>query len=110
MAEKVTSVKVWFDEVFPKKFDPKATGGFQGTFQFNIPGDDGGEWTTTFAGDAMQVTEGLSGEPEFSITMKDENFLKMMNGELNGQMAFMSGKLKFKGSMSVAMKLKGLLF
>jgi putative sterol carrier protein len=42
--------------------------------------------------------------------MKDEDFVKLMNGELNGQVAFMSGKLKFKGSMSTAMKLQGLLF
>ena len=47
---------------------------------------------------------------QFTITMKDEDFVKLMNGELNGQVAFMSGKLKFKGSMSTAMKLQGLLF
>jgi putative sterol carrier protein len=42
--------------------------------------------------------------------MKDENFVKMMNGELSGPNAFMTGKLKFKGAVSQAMKLRGLLF
>jgi putative sterol carrier protein len=42
--------------------------------------------------------------------MKDENFMSLMNGEINGQQAFMSGKLKFKGNMSKAMKLQELLF
>jgi len=41
--------------------------------------------------------------------MTDENFVKMMNGQLNGQAAFMAGKLKFTGSMGKAMKLSGLL-
>jgi hypothetical protein len=46
----------------------------------------------------------------FSGNMKSESFMSLMNGEINGQQAFMSGKLKFKGNMSKAMKLQELLF
>ncbi|MBT6490533.1 MAG: SCP2 sterol-binding domain-containing protein, partial [Deltaproteobacteria bacterium] len=33
----------------------------------------------------------------------------IINGELNGQMAFMSGKLKVQGDMMLAMKLGSIL-
>ena len=37
------------------------------------------------------------------------DFVDMMNGKLNGQMAFMTGKLKVAGDMGLAMKLQTLL-
>jgi len=40
--------------------------------------------------------------------MKDDNFVKMVNGGLSGPKAFMTGKLKFKGEMSAALKLQKL--
>ena len=36
------------------------------------------------------------------------DFVKLVNGELSGQRAFMTGKLKFKGSMTAGIKLQKL--
>ena len=44
-----------------------------------------------------------------TITVSLENFKKMMAGELDGTTAFMTGKLKVAGDMSVAMKIGPLL-
>ena len=41
--------------------------------------------------------------------MTDSDFIDMVEGKLNGQMAFMTGKLKIKGDMSLAMKLGNVL-
>ena len=38
--------------------------------------------------------------------MKDEDLMDLMTGKLNPQTAFFQGKLKIKGNMSLAMKLK----
>ena len=43
-------------------------------------------------------------EPEFTLDMTAEDFAAMMRGELNGQMAFMTGKLKFEGSLPLLMQ------
>jgi putative sterol carrier protein len=40
--------------------------------------------------------------------MKDEDYVKLVNDEISGQKAFMSGKLRFKGDMNTGMKLQRL--
>ena len=40
-----------------------------------------------------------------TMTMTAQDYVDMITGKLNGQMAFMSGKLKIAGDMGLAMKL-----
>ena len=47
-------------------------------------------------------------EAPCSLSMSLENFEKMLNGDLNPMMAFMSGKMKIDGDKGVAMKLASL--
>lgn len=103
----------WFDRVLPEtvRSEPQKIDGFVGTLRFTITGDDGGVWTVHFKeGAEVEVKEGEDGTPGFTVKMKDQNFVRMMNGELSGPNAFMTGKLKFKGDVGKAMKLRGLLF
>ena len=48
-------------------------------------------------------------EPNITITMAASDFLDLVDGKLDGTMAFMSGKLKVKGDMGLAMKLQNVL-
>jgi putative sterol carrier protein len=110
---KIEKASDWFNNVLPGKLtaNPDKAGGFNGSFTFKITGDTGGEWTVSINGKEMNVKEGeIDPNAAFGITIKDEDFVKLMNGQLSGQTAFMTGKLKFKGSMGTAMKLQGLLF
>lgn len=47
-------------------------------------------------------------DAQCTIKMTLNNFEKMMEGNLNPMMAFMSGKMKIEGDKGVAMKLAGL--
>jgi putative sterol carrier protein len=109
---KIDKPSDWFDTVLPAKVkeNPKLTGGFEGAFAFKITGEGGGEWTAVLKGQDLAVQPGIADDAVFSIAVNADDFVKMMNGELNGQAAFMSGKLRFKGNMGQAMKLQGLLF
>jgi putative sterol carrier protein len=102
----------WFEKVLPERItkNQDKAASFKGTFSFNIAGDTGGEWAVSLEGGKLDVKKGVDASSAFTIAIKDENFVKLMNGELSGQVAFMTGKLKFKGNMGTAMKLQWLLF
>lgn len=47
-------------------------------------------------------------EPSVTLRMTSEDYRQMLSGELNGQMAFMMGKLKFEGSLPLLMQIGAL--
>ena len=58
--------------------------------------------------ESIEVQMGTHASPSITITMKESDYLDMINGKLNGQMAFMSGKLKIAGDMGLALRLQNL--
>lgn len=83
--------------------------GMNATYQFNITGDGGGSWAVKAADGAIEVTEGTAESPNITLTIADTDFLGLVSGKLNGQTAFLTGKLKIQGDMGLAMKLQSLL-
>lgn len=47
-------------------------------------------------------------EADCTVSISEDDLLGIMNGSLNPMMAFMSGKIKVHGDMSVAMKMQSL--
>ncbi|KAI8388463.1 SCP2 sterol-binding domain-containing protein [Radiomyces spectabilis] len=78
-----------------------------GVFEFVIKNADGK--TETFTVDCKKegkVTRGKGKQKADAIlTLKDQDFVDLATGKLNGQKAYMSGKLKIKGQIMLAMKL-----
>lgn len=60
------------------------------------------------ANNAIEVHTGAHASPNITMTMKESDYLDMVNGKLNGQAAFMTGKLKIAGDMGLALKLQSL--
>ena len=61
---------------------------------------------------ATQVPKTVSNEDsdvQCTMVLTIENFMEMAEGKLDGTAAFMSGKLKIQGDMSIAMKLGPIL-
>ena len=62
--------------------------------------------------DASQVPNTVGnddGEADCTITMSMDDFVAMSGGDLDATTAFMMGKLKVAGDMSIAMKLQSVL-
>jgi putative sterol carrier protein len=77
---------------------------------FDITGDNGGKWTLDLTKASDWVSSGANGTPKMTITVSNEDFVKIREKKLNAQMAAMQGKLKFKPmDMGLAMKLAKLL-
>lgn len=77
---------------------------------FNITGDNGGSWTLDLTKAENWVSSGHEGSPKMTITVSNEDFVKIREKKMNAQMAAMQGKLKFKPmDMGLAMKLAKLL-
>jgi len=77
---------------------------------FVITGDQGGTWTLDTTKAAGWVSNGAEGTPKMTVTVSDQDFVKIRSKQLNAQMAAMQGKLKFKPmDMGLAMKLGKLL-
>lgn len=55
------------------------------------------------------VEKGEASSPNCTVTMGESDFLDLLSGKLNGQMAFMTGKLKVTGDFGLALKLESLL-
>ena len=60
------------------------------------------------ANNVIEVHTGAHASPNITMTMKESDYLDMVNGKLNGQAAFMTGKLKIAGDMGLALKLQSL--
>jgi len=105
----VNSPKEFMETVLPGKLsDPEVLKDLDFTLQFNISGDNGGKWVLRVKDQKAVIEEGTVDKPIIAIEMKDINYVKLVNGDLSGQKAFMTGKLKFKGDMNVGIKLQEL--
>ncbi|MDZ7699356.1 MAG: SDR family NAD(P)-dependent oxidoreductase [Deltaproteobacteria bacterium] len=92
------TVKGIFDQL-PDAFQADCAAGVDVVFQFDISGPGGGSWHVEIRDGACQVTEGTHDAPTTTIKMGDEDFIKLISGELNAMSAFTSGKLKIEGDI-----------
>ncbi|WP_242342738.1 SCP2 sterol-binding domain-containing protein [Anaeromyxobacter terrae] len=111
MAEQVTSVKDVFERHIPGRFQakPDVVQKISAVYQFNISGPGGGVWTVDCTTPGGRIAEGHAPNAKCTVAATDADFLNIVNGKLNAQMAFMSGKLKIQGDMGLAMKLQQIL-
>lgn len=96
-----------FNEM-PKNLNADAAKGMNSVIQFNLSGDNGGQWYTTIKDGKAEVAQGTAPAPNMTLSMSAADYVDMIMGKLNGQMAFMSGKLKISGDMGLAMKMQNL--
>lgn len=101
------TVKETFDAM-SSRFRADKAAGVNATIQYDITGDQGGSWNAVIKDGACTVNSGAAATPNLTLTMSQQDWLDMVTGKLSGQMAFMSGKLKLKGDMGLAMKVGGL--
>lgn len=80
----------------------------KGLIVFDI---DKEKWTLDLRPGKGSVTKGSpeGDKPDLTLTITDENFLKLTSGKIGPQQAFLTRKLKISGSMALALKLQPIL-
>ena len=111
MGEPVQSVKDLFERHMPErlKAKPDVVAKINAVYQFNVSGPGGGAWSVDCTAPGGLVSPGTSAAARCTVVITDADLINVVNGRLNPQMAFMSGKLKIQGDMGLAMKLQQIL-
>ncbi len=92
----------------PSRFDASKAGDMNASVLFDLSGDDGGQWAVNIANGECDVVEGGVESPTASVMMDAGDYSKMVSGDLNPMMAFMSGKIKVDGDLNAVMKVQTL--
>ncbi len=98
----------YFNEL-PSKINKDKVKGMNAVYQWDITGNNGGKWHVILKNDDVKIGGGQAENPNITLTLEDQNFMDLVTGKLNGQMAFLTGKLKIQGDMTLAMKLASII-
>ncbi len=95
-------------EQMPREFKSDKAGDFDATIQFDLSGDNGGQWYVVIADGNAAIEEGEAADAKAVIRMNASDFADMMTGKLDPMNAFMMGKVKVEGDLNAVMKFQTL--
>jgi putative sterol carrier protein len=90
----------------PSKFQPDAAQGLSVVFQFVI--DDSRYFNIHIADQQCLVNDLQHPDPDVTLIMDSQTFIEVIEGEVGGTSAFMSGRLRAEGDVMLATKLTSL--
>jgi hypothetical protein len=96
----IDSAKDFFATELLYRFDilePAERGELAGTYRIELRGYKGGVWTLNI-GDDLEVLNRRE-EAEVVLAMQQHDFLQLVNGQLNPQLAILSQKVKIQGDI-----------
>ena len=105
-AEQLTPNLVF--EQMPNFLNKDKAAGVNATIQFDLSGDNGGQWWIKIADGEAQSGQGTTESPNLTLLADVNDYMKISLGQMDGTAAFMQGKLKIKGDMGLAIKMQSL--
>ncbi len=100
-----------FTQHLPERLQKRADkiANIKAIYQFDLTGDNASTWVLDLTQPGGKITQGPSETAKCIVTIDSAKFSDLIEGKLNPQMAFMTGKLKVKGDMGLALKLGAIL-
>jgi len=102
--------KEFFEKTLPKRFKPEKAKGIDIIVQVSISGPNGGDWAVTIREQKIDAKEGTRESPTLTVGIAETDFMDIINSRLSAEKAFFTGKIKFKGNISLALKLRDMGF
>ncbi len=94
-----------FFEALPSRFRSDAADGVSAVYQFDLSGEDGGQYQLHVADRTCRVCDGVHPSPNVTLSMAGKDCIAVLEGQLSGMSALLSGRLKIEGDMGLAMRL-----
>jgi putative sterol carrier protein len=88
-----------------ESFQANKAKGVHARYQWELSGPNGGEWWIDVNDGTYKMGKGKIDNPSVTFITSDADWVAMSNGKLKGTWAFMTGRLKVRGSQAVARKL-----
>ena len=92
----------------PNYFLPDKAGSTAASIQFDLTGEDAGKRYITIADGKATSGQGEVANPNLTLIADSRDFVKIFTGGLDPTAAFMSGKLKIKGDMGLAIRMQSM--
>ncbi len=105
--QKPNTVEEFF-RVLPDKLDPDAAEGLDAVYQFDLSGEQGGQYYVLIHEGSCRVTRGSHADPHVTLSLSGEDCIRVLNGQLKGTAVAMSGRLRISGDMGLALQLGSL--
>lgn len=95
--------------IFPEmvsRLIPEKADGVDALIQFDLSGDNGGLYWVKVADGKAESGNGSVDNPTMTLKATADDWYAVSTGQMNAMQAFMSGKIKIQGDMSIAMKMQ----
>jgi putative sterol carrier protein len=89
----------------PDHFNAEKAKGVSGVVQCMFSGDQASDWVITIENQTCSVVEGKTTNPSLTIKADAEDGVNLLTGKLDAMRAYMLGKVKVFGDLSLGMKL-----
>jgi putative sterol carrier protein len=102
----VQTPKEFFEKSLPERFKPEKAAGIDVIVQLSLNGANGGDWVVNIKDQKIAMREGT--DPSATLTLKatDKDFMDIVNRKISAEKAFFTGRIHFKGNLSLALKLR----
>ena len=87
-------------------FIPEKADGINAVILFDLSGDNGGQFWIRVADGAAESGEGPVEDPAMTLKASADDWFAVSTGQMNPMQAFMTGKIKILGDMSLAMRMQ----
>jgi len=92
----------------PEQFNAEKAQGVTAVIQCQFSGSQGSDWIIVIEAQQCQVKEGIAVDPDLTIKADAVDGARILSGKMDAMRAYMLGKIKVFGDLSLGMKLPGL--
>ena len=100
--------KTLFEDTIAGKLSkhPEVSAEVNACYEFRLEGEEGGVWTVDLTVSPGLVGVGSTGAAGCVVTAACADFMDIVSGRLNPQLAFLTGRIKASGELGLLLKLQ----